>query len=275
MLTLTQSCFLPSRRSVLTGFTSLLVLAACGPRGRSDAKWMENSGSASTIDHSAWDRLLKAHVKTSSDGINLVDYAGLKESAATQLAAYITQMQGIDISAYNRNEQFAYWVNLYNAATVDQIVRNFPLESIRDIGVLGQGPWKDEILSVNGKKLSLDDIEHGILRPIWKDVRIHYAVNCASLGCPNLAAQAWQAGRLEEMLEAAAKSYVNHPRGFARVGGKLTASNIYEWYESDWGSAAKVIEHARKYASEATLSLLAGATTIDAYDYDWALNAAA
>lgn len=275
MLSHTQTCFLPSRRKVLTGLSSLLALAACGPKGRSDARWLENSGSATMIDHSAWDRILKAHVKVAGDGINRVDYAGLKATAAAELAAYIAQMQGINVSAYNRNEQFAYWVNLYNAATVDQIVRNLPVESIRDLGVLGQGPWKDEILSVNGKKLSLDDIEHGILRPIWKDVRIHYAVNCASLGCPNLAAQAWQADRLEEMLEAAATSYVNHPRGFARIDGKLTASSIYDWYESDWGSSAKVIEHARKYASEATLSLLAGATKIDAYDYDWALNAAA
>ena len=274
MISHKPSCFLPSRRNVLTGLSSLLALAACGPRGRSDAKWVESSGSASTIDHSIWDRLLKVHVKAADDGINRVDYAGLKASGAAELTAYIAQMQGIDISAYNRNEQFAYWVNLYNAATVDQIVQNLPLESIRDLGVLGQGPWKDDILSVNGKKLSLDDIEHGILRQIWKDVRIHYAVNCASLGCPNLAAQAWQADRLEEMLEAAATAYVNHPRGFARVGGKLTASSIYDWYESDWGSAAKVLEHARKYATGATGALLADAAKINSYDYDWALNAA-
>jgi Protein of unknown function, DUF547 len=268
-----HTTILSSRRNALVGLSAVLALSACGSRGKSDAGWLQSSESAATIDHSVWDRLLKAYVKPASDGINRVDYLGLKNSAAAELTAYLTAMQRIDVSAFNRNEQFAYWVNLYNAATIDLIVREYPLETIRDLGLLGQGPWKDEILSVSGKKLSLDDIEHGILRPIWKDVRIHYAVNCASLGCPNLATQAWRADRLEEMLETAAASYVNHPRGFSKVDGKLTASSIFDWYEDDWGSAAKVLEHARKYATGATQTLLAGATTIDSYDYDWSLNA--
>lgn len=266
--------FTSDRRKVLTGMAALIALSACGSRTKSDARWLGSSESAATIDHSRWDRLLKVYVKPASDGINRVDYLGLKNAAAAELSAYLTDMQDIEVSAFNRDEQFAYWVNLYNAATIDLIVREYPLETIRDLGLLGQGPWKDDILTVKGKKLSLDDIEHGILRPIWKDVRIHYAVNCASLGCPNLAPQAWRSDRLEEMLEAAAVSYVNHPRGFSRVGGKLTASSIYDWYESDWGSAAKVLEHARKYANSATEALLAGASAIDSYDYDWSLNAA-
>ncbi len=181
-------------------------------------------------------------------------------------------MQAIDITQYPRDEQFAYWVNLYNAATVDVIIDNYPLESIRDIGLIGQGPWKDKILTVSGKPLSLDDIEHGILRPIWKDVRIHYAVNCASIGCPNLANRAYTGQALEEMLDEAATAYINHPRGFARVEGKLVASSIYDWYGSDWGEQSDILQHARRYATPQTLEMLRDATTIDEFGYDWSLN---
>lgn len=224
------------------------------------------------IDHSIWQQLLSNYVKVAKDGVNRVDYAALKKDDAAALARYLTALQAIDIANYPKNEQFAFWVNLYNAATVDVILKNYPLESIRDIGLLGQGPWKDKVLKVSGKALSLDDIEHGILRPIWKDVRIHYAVNCASIGCPNLAPQAYTAEKLEPMLEDAARAYINHPRGFTRVDGALTASSIFDWYVDDWGDQAAVLAHARKYASDKTKVILGTANEIDSHDYDWSLN---
>ena len=125
---------------------------------------------------------------------------------------------------------------------------------------------------MSGRTLSLDDIEHKILRPEWQDVRIHYAVNCASIGCPNLAREAYTAANLEAMLEAAASAYVNHPRAFGGTSDRLVASSIYDWYEVDWGSQEGVLEHARQYAQGPTKKLLDTAQTIDAYDYDWSLN---
>jgi hypothetical protein len=264
-----------SRRLKLALATALLSLipTACVPEAKTaDAEWTQVGTIAEPIDHSQWDKLLSLYVKPSADGVNRVDYAALKQNDADTLSAYLTAMQAVDITQYPRDEQFAYWVNLYNAATLDVILANYPLASIRDIGLVGQGPWKNKILTVGGKQLSLDDIEHGILRPIWKDVRIHYAVNCASIGCPNLASRAYTALTLEAMLEEAAAAYINHPRGFARVDGALIASSIFDWYGSDWGDQAAVLAHARKYATPKTKALLGDAATIDGFDYDWALN---
>jgi Protein of unknown function, DUF547 len=260
------------RRFVVSGVAALL-LAACAPAAKqADGNWATSGAKAEAINHDALDKILTEYARPAEDGVNRVDYSGIKTKAAGALKAYLAALQVTKISEYPRDEQFAYWVNLYNAATVQVIVDNYPLESIRDIGLLGQGPWKDKFLKVEGKMLSLDDIEHGILRPIWKDVRIHYAVNCASIGCPNLALKAYRANMLEPMLDDAARAYINHPRGFTKTDGELVASNIFEWYQSDWGSDADVLTHARKYATPETASLLKDAKTIDAYDYDWALN---
>jgi Protein of unknown function, DUF547 len=250
-----------------------VCLSSCsGGSEVSKGDWAVASDSTQAIDHSAWDGLLAKYVKAYPDGVNRVDYAALKKNDAATLTAYLAAMQAVDIQSFNKNEQFAFWVNLYNAATVDVIVREYPIKSIKDIGLLGQGPWKDKILTVNGRKLSLDDIEHKILRPTWNDVRIHYAVNCASIGCPNLAARAYTAAQLEPMLDEAAKAYVNHPRGFARIDGDLTASSIFDWYVDDWGDQTGVLDHARQYATAETKAMLGDATQIDGHDYNWSLN---
>lgn len=268
---------LPLRRRLWTLAATGLALAstACAPSAQlADPEWAEFGTVAQPIDHSAWDSLLARYVTQSPDGINRVDYAALKAEDTSALQGYLASMQAIDITQYPRDEQFAYWVNLYNAATVDLIVANYPLDSIRDLGLPGLGPWREDVVKVNGKNLSLDDIEHGILRPIWQDVRVHYAVNCASIGCPNLAAQAYTGAKLDAMLEAAAADYVNHPRGFARINGRLVASRIYDWYGSDWGDEAAILDHARKYANRESLAVLGDRSTIDTFDYDWSLNAA-
>jgi Protein of unknown function, DUF547 len=261
------------RRGFVTAIGAALLLSACSKEAKqADGNWAASGTKAEPINHDAWDKILATYARAAKDGVNRIDYKGIKTKAAAELKAYVKALEAVTISEYPRDEQFAYWVNLYNAATVQVIIDNYPLESIRDIGLLGQGPWKDKLLNVEGKSLSLDDIEHGILRPIWKDVRIHYAVNCASIGCPNLALKAYRADTLEAMLDEAARAYINHPRGFNRIDGQLIASNIFEWYQSDWGSEEDVLAHARKYAAGETAALLKDATAIDAYDYDWSLN---
>lgn len=264
-----------SRRTILGAIPATALLAACGASGAGglgEDSFSANEGSDAMIDHSAWDALLKEYVSASESGVNLVDYDRMKAEATDALKSYLDAMQAVAVEEFSRDEQFAFWVNLYNAATVDVILKNLPLDSIRDIGLLGSGPWKDDAVTVAGRTLSLDNIEHDILRPEWKDVRIHYAVNCASIGCPNLALEAYTAAKLEPMLEQAAAAYVNHPRGFGGEKGNVIASNIFEWYQVDWGSEEAVLEHARQYAVGPTAALLEGATQIGGYVYDWALN---
>ena len=169
----------------------------------------------------------------------------------------------------------AYWINLYNALTVFVVVGRYPVDSIKEIksSLIKFGPWDKELITVQGQKLTLDQIEHGILRPIWRDPRIHYAVNCASIGCPNLAAEAYRSDNLERLLEQGAKEYVNHPRGVSVEDGKLLVSSIYDWYKEDFGDTdAGVLAHLKKYAAPDLVALL---DRYDSFDdgYDWTLNA--
>ncbi len=230
--------------------------------------------------HVAWQKLLSAFVVTSADGVNRVRYARFKREAHGALKDYVTALQKVSVKRLERAEQFAFWGNLYNAKTVDIVLDRYPVESIRKINlgggvmsVFSGGPWKAKVVRVDGRDLSLDDIEHAIMRPTFKDARVHYAVNCASIGCPNLLTEPLAGSRLEEQLAAAASGYVNHPRGVSVNAGRVQASKIYSWYQEDFGgNEAGVLNHLRRYATPSLKSKLDGISVVDRFAYDWSLN---
>ncbi len=266
--------------STLVGLAALTVTAAA--KTPAELFSAHSKGSTATVDHAAWDALLKAYVVPGGDGINRVAYARFKAEGRDKLKAYIQTLAGADIKGLDRPEQFAFWANLYNAKTVDIVLDKYPIKSIKDISLGGGlvaaitgGPWKAKVLEVNGAELSLDDIEHGILRPLFKDPRVHYAVNCASFGCPNLGTEAFTGAKLEAQLDAGARAYVNHPRGIAIKDGVATASSIYDWFQADFGgNKAGVLAHLKRYAGEALKPKLESIAAIDDYSYDWSLNEA-
>ena len=234
------------------------------------------------IDHTAWQDILNAYLRSHSSGINRFDYPALKASAgdSAKLADYLAHLQGLDPRDYSQREQKAYWINLYNALTVQVVVEAYPVDSIRDIsnrvlgGLIPLGPWGDLRAQVAGLDLTLDNIEHGILRPIYRDNRIHYAVNCASLGCPNLPAMAFTAANTEALLEAGARAYVNHPRGVDFVDDdSMVISSIYDWFAEDFGNSEEgVIEHLARFADEELAQRLRNFQGAVDYQYDWNLN---
>ena len=242
-------------------------------------RWTRHDpGSQAGVDHTPWDAFLGRYLSMHPDGIARLNYAAAADGRSA-LDDYVGRLAATRVSFLNRAEQFAYWVNLYNAATVQVILDHYPVASIRDIdispGLFSNGPWGAQVTEVEGEALTLDDIEHRILRPIWGDPRIHYAVNCAALGCPNLQSVAFTAANTESLLEAGARTYVNHPRGARVDGGDLIVSSIYIWFDEDFGSSdAGVIAHLQRYATGALASDLAAATAIDDHAYDWALNEA-
>ena len=230
--------------------------------------------SEATVDHSAWNRLVGKYIQH-SDGLNLFAYSAVSESDRTDLSEYIEALEEARVTALNSDEQFAYWINLYNAVTIRVILDHYPVESIREISFtfLTRGPWKEPLVTVEGMALSLDDIEHGILRPIFADSRIHYAVNCASIGCPNLQNKAFTSENLEELLEKAATQYINHPRAVAIQDDELIVSSIFDWYADDFGDdESEIIEHILEYATPDLFEKLSGRDEIDNYEYDWTLN---
>ena len=240
-------------------------------------QWQESDETSTTIiDHSGWQVVLDTYLKSHDSDINRIDYKSLQANGADQLNDYLDSLLDIDPREYNKKEQFAYWVNLYNAATVALIIENYPVESITKIkdGILSFGPWDREWLEVGDEILSLNDVEHRILRPIWRDNRIHYAVNCASLSCPNLSAVAFTSENTETQLKKLAKEYVNHPRGISIIKDRLYISSIYDWYKGDFGNNdQELLEHFLQYAEHDLKSQLLSLKSVSYKDdYDWQLN---
>ncbi len=259
----------------LTGCTTLEAQLA--PAAEPVSRWERHDPSSRrTIDHRAFGAFLARYRVAGADGVARIRYSAVTPTDRAALGEYVARLESAEIDALARPEQFAFWVNLYNAATLRLVLDRYPVKSIRDIalgGLFEAGPWGAKLVTVANERLSLDDIEHRILRPIWRDPRIHYVVNCASLGCPDMPPAPLTGANAENALDAAARGYVNHPRGAALENGRLTASSIYRWYRSDFGgSEAAVIAHLRRFAAPALAARLDGVSAIDRYRYDWALN---
>ncbi|WP_261882529.1 DUF547 domain-containing protein [Vibrio pelagius] len=245
-------------------------LAFSAPKSELWSYWdQSNESNSGTISHATWQQFLDDYLVI--DGQNhLVRYQAVSSNDRSQLKQYIGQLATTDPRQLSRAEQYAYWVNLYNAVTVELILDAYPVKSITKLGGLFSfGPWGDEVVTINGKALTLNDIEHRILRPIWQDPRTHYAVNCASLGCPNLQTQAFTAENTEALLERAAHEFVNSDKGVLVLQNKLQLSSIYDWFIADFGTQAQLIEHLNQYRTQP----LSNVKNID-YEYDWALNQA-
>ena len=248
-----------------------------------DAATDAASTEEATVDvHTPWDELLGRYVTLGRNGaVNRFDYTALKASQADQAAlnAYIAALEATRVSELTPDEQFAFWANLYNAVTIRVIIKDYPVKSIRSIKSRGIsiggliGPWKTRRVRVEGQRMSLDDIEHGTMRPQFGDPRVHYAVNCASIGCPNLQPKAWRAATLDVDLDAAARAYVNSPRGVIVRENGLQVSTIYKWFREDFGDSEEgVIAHLLEYAEPALAEQIRANPSIARHAYDWGLN---
>ncbi len=267
-------------KSIATFLAAVLMLAsatvaAAAPKAQLIPRW-QRSGAGIAVDYGSWNGFLKRYGVRLADGRTAFAYARVTAADKAALAATIDRLEAVDVDRLTRPQQFAYWINLYNAATIEVVLGAYPTKSILNIrdGLFPTGPWDRKVLTVKGEKLSLNNIEHGILRPLFRDARVHFAVNCASVGCPNLALTAYEAPTINAQLDAAARNYVNSQRGFQVKGGRLIASQIFDWYGGDFGGPKGVLSFARRFADTDTAKALGNRTTIDGYDYDWSLNEA-
>ncbi|MEE4186586.1 MAG: DUF547 domain-containing protein [Gammaproteobacteria bacterium] len=254
----------------------LALLALSGEAAQPEAWSSHDADSAATVDHSVWQTLLDTYLLAPhSSGINRFRYGAVSAADRERLRDYIAGLAAVDPRRLNRAEQQAYWINLYNAVTVGLVVDNYPVASIRRVkgGLLRTGPWDEPVVTVLDVTLSLNDIEHGILRPVYRDPRIHYAINCASLGCPNLAPRAYTGTTLDADLDAAARGFVNAPRGVLLTSSVLRLSAIYDWFAADFGpDQAGLLRHLQRYADPQLAAQLADFSGAVEYAYDWALN---
>lgn len=247
-----------------TAFAEQEPIAAFVPKG---------SGS---VTHERFDALLQAYVRRNAERYNRVDYRSLQRSGHAELKLYIAGLEEHDPVTLSATDALAYWINLYNAKTLDVVLSSYPIPSIREIklgggGFFTSGPWSKKIVRINGSDLSLDDIEHRIVRPIFGDPMSHYGLNCASYSCPNLLSRAYTGDTIASALQANAVDYINHRRGISISGNVIIASKIYSWYAGEFGRGLKLKEHWMKYA-EPDLGVRIQRAKIGSFTYDWSLN---
>jgi hypothetical protein len=223
---------------------------------------------AGMVDHALYAILLSRHLK---DGV--VDYSGLQKDE-TILDRYLEQLAGVDPQSLDTDEQFAFYANVYNAWTIKLILTRYPnIDSIKDLGSLFKSPWKKKIARVDGQLLTLDQIEHDILRKRFGDPRVHFAVNCASKGCPPLQAEPFTGSRLDEQLNRAAKAFINDSRYNRLEGDTLWVSKIFDWFSEDFdndvlGTFIKFAEQPLKDKLQRNRNRI----RVNYLDYDWSLN---
>ncbi len=248
---------------ILATFT-ILALAVAAPGLAADA----------APDHSVYDGLLRKYATPAG-----VDYRAWSENAADRAAlrGSVKSLEKCAPSRMERSDALATWINLYNAATLDLILEHYPVKSIKDVGGALSSPWKQDIVKVEGKTLSLDEIENEVIRPSFLEPRIHFALNCAARSCPPLRAEAYRGASLEAQLEEQTVAFLADPKcNSIDEKGTLRLSKIFDWFESDFREAkGSVAEFVAPYFPALAASAAAPAPKIEYVEYDWALNEAA
>lgn len=247
-----------------------------------------SAAQANTFDHSVWNELLANHVSPTASGHNtVVDYKGMAGDRE-QLQAYLDQLATVQRKAFEgwpKDTQLAFLINVYNAWTVELILTAYPdLESIKDLGNIFVSAWKKDIVKLFDETWSLDNIEHDMIRGSgnYGDPRIHFAVNCASIGCPALRAEAYRGPDLEQQLQAQTKQFLADTSRNVLRGDTLYVSSIFKWYGEDfdkgWRGADNLVEFFVLYQQDMNLTdadvdkLTSEDITIKFLDYDWRLN---
>ena len=240
------------------------------------------------FDHAEWDGLLKEHVTVINGGIaTQLDYMGIAAERVV-LKAYLGEAAQVPRSTFDSwsiAAQLAFLINVYNASTVDVILEEYPdIDSIRDIGFFLSSAWNQEFASLFGELVTLDEIEHEMIRGWgrYNEPRIHFAVNCAAIGCPALRAEAFLGEKLERQLEDSTVKFLSDKSRNYFDNGRLYVSSIFDWYEEDfekgWGGVDSVAEFLAGYAAElnvdrATVNQLrVDDIRIRHLKYDWNLN---
>jgi hypothetical protein len=276
---------MPTRRRFLTQALASSTLMLAGP-----AVWAQSAATAFDHSHAAWTVLLKKHVKVIEGGkASQMRYAGVaaERPALKAYLATLTAVTPASFEAFSKAQQMAFLINAYNAFTVELILTRYPkLESIKDLGSLLQSPWKGKNVPLLGTTVSLDNIEHDTLRAKGKydDPRVHFAVNCASIGCPALREEAFVPERLDAQLDEQAQRFMadRSRNRYSAERDKLEVSKIFDWFAVDFKSGYRGVTSLpvflARYANQLADApaerekIKAGSVDVGYLEYDWKLN---
>lgn len=212
-----------------------------------------------TFNHDSFDTILKNNVSAQGN----VNYAGIK-SKWSALRAYIKLLgENTPTDNWSKEEKLSYWMNAYNAMTIDLILRNYPVSSIKDI----KKPWEQRFWKLGDKWYNLDEIEHQILRKMG-DARIHFGINCASFSCPPLLNEAFSANKVDSQLDKVARAFINDTKRNSITASRIEISKIFTWFKKDFTQNGSVIDFLNRYSN----TQINNNATVRSMDYDWNLN---
>lgn len=230
-----------------------------------------NSIAAFDHTHKKWEEILSKYTSKTGNQV-LFKYKELKKNMS-ELDAYLKQLESLkkdEFKKFSPDQKLAFWINAYNAFTVQIIIKNYPVKSIKEIksGFFSSGPWKKEFIDLMGKKISLDEIEHGTIRVEFDEPRIHFAVNCASIGCPSLLQESFKASKLEDQLQRVTDNFLTNKSKNYVKGDTLYLSKIFDWYGDDFN---KKHGSFKKFVIK-SLNLSQKDYSVEFNNYDWDLN---
>ncbi|MFN0216770.1 MAG: DUF547 domain-containing protein [Saprospiraceae bacterium] len=241
--------------------SSAVSPAIAAGEGGSQSTIAADQTNASTIalSHQSFDSLLQKHVSDAGK----VNYKGLKSDKSV-LDAYCQLLSENPVQeTWVREEKMAYWINAYNAFTLKLIVDNYPTKSILNFD--SGKTWDVRRIKIDGKKYSLNNIENDILRPQFKDPRIHFAINCAAKSCPPLWNHAYTAENLEATLESRTRAFINDKKYNTLMSSRAQVSKIFDWYKDDFGDL-------KKFLNGYSTTTLKGNAVVVFNEYNWDLN---
>lgn len=263
---------------ILSSFLLFINASFSSPQKNLWAFWnVSNEKSSKTISHAAYQEFLNRYVFNGEKDVNLIHYSKVSSEDKKALDQYIQRLTSLPIRTYNKQEQLAYWINFYNALTIQLILKHWPVKSITKInispGFFSFGPWDASLVTIEGQKITLNDIEHRILRPIWNTPMLHYALNCASMSCPQLQNKVFTAQNSQKLMHKAALDYVNRPYGVKVEANTLRLSKIYQWYQADFGNTeSEVLKHIAQFAKPKLKNQLLNGQKSISYYYNWNIN---
>ncbi|MFZ2553970.1 DUF547 domain-containing protein [Psychrobacter urativorans] len=268
--------------------TPLVVSSIIAKTAMATSILLASAAAYADFNHSSWDSLLNKNVTmTNSSKASVVNYAGMKADKS-KLDSYMdatSKVSQSEFNAWSKDEQLAFLINVYNAGTVELVLTKYPnIKSIKDIGGVFGSPWKQNFISLLGKTRSLDDIEHNLIRGSkrYNEPRIHFAVNCASIGCPALLNDAFTASKLDKQLEQVTSSFLADTSRNRLKGNTLQVSPIFKWYKEDfatsWRGTNDLAGFLARYSPSLGLNngqaaqLKNGKIKISYSSYNWNLN---
>jgi len=273
-------------RAQLFMFIALVLLlivpiANAAPKAKLIEFWNDREPSSTMqISHDAWQEILTAYVDDQHpSGINRFNYSAVTAGDALKLKNYLDYLQKMEPRQLNSEEAKAYWINMFNAILVDKVIDAYRSGSTRAVdrllngGLRSSAGWGRDVAEVAMQSISLNDIEHGILRPIWNDPRIHFAITACTLGGANIQKTAFNGENNEELLEKARAEFFQHPRSVRVDGNRIVLNSVFDWYRSDFApNRQALLTYIRQNVDQSKRQTLQGLTRTS-FDYNWNLNA--